>query len=196
MRTLTGSIARVNFLDRNPSELSFVFDKAVQLEESPAMEIIPLTLAEPYPLADSLEVFKDDPAPGAFSVLYDLFADLVVNTCREALFFLGKVAQYPFGRFGLFSLQAATLSASAVTHSGNDLTAVNIPSAIGSDIDNAGINPEPFVGVKSFWFWQVTSLMDIPFAFAVNQVGFTLRILQQIKLLLTSKERHFQPTSD
>ena len=64
--TFTGSIARVNFLDRHTGKLPFVFDKAMQLEESPAMEIVSLALAKPYPFADALEVFKNNTTSGAF----------------------------------------------------------------------------------------------------------------------------------
>lgn len=94
----TGSIARVNFLDRHAGKLPFVFNKTMQLEESPAMEIVSLALAKPYPCADALEVFKNNAPSSAFSVLYDLFADLVVNSRSVTLLFLGKVFQNPFCR--------------------------------------------------------------------------------------------------
>ena len=103
--TFTGGIARVNLLDRHTGKLPLVFDKAMQLEESPAMEIVSLALAKPYPFADALKVFKGDASTGAFSVLYDLFADLVIDSRSVALFSLGKVFQNPFSRLGLFGLQ-------------------------------------------------------------------------------------------
>ena len=193
-RAFARCVAWVNFLDGYTRKPTFVFDKAVQLEPSPIMQIVPLALTKPYPFADPFEVFQNYPAPGAFSVLDDLFADLVIYICGKAPFFAGKISKDTRRRFSLFGLQAATLAASTVTHGIDDSPAVDCAIAVGGDVDNTTINTQPLIGVEANRFGQIASLMDVPFAIAQNQVSFTLRILKQVKLFLSSHKGHLQTT--
>ena len=114
-RTLARCVAWVNRLNGNARQPAFVLDKAFQLVERPAMQIVSLLLPKPYPFTDALQIFKDNAASGALSKGNDFFTDLVVNVCGEPTFTPGQVTQNTGGGLGLFGLQPTPLATAAQT---------------------------------------------------------------------------------
>jgi hypothetical protein len=64
-----------------------------------------LGLAEPYPFADTSELFNCYPASGAFSLGHDPLRNLVIDIGGEAGLGAGAFAQQPFRRLGVLFLQ-------------------------------------------------------------------------------------------
>jgi len=81
MAALGTSAASVPWIDQNDGhacQYRLVFHERTQLKESPSMMPVSLLPSNRYPVADSLEVFKDDAASGAFSGSNELLTDAVV----------------------------------------------------------------------------------------------------------------------
>ncbi|MEZ4726200.1 MAG: hypothetical protein R3E79_03590 [Caldilineaceae bacterium] len=159
------------------------------------MEIGSLLAPKLHTITDTCQFLDGNPAAGAFRKVYDLFADAVVLIFGVALFLLGKIAQYTLCRLRSFALQTATLAATTLAHTEHGSAIVTVAVTIKGDSDDARIDAKPFIGIEPFGFWYVASLMDVPFALAVYQVGFTLSVLQHVKLSLPCMIAHFCSTT-
>ena len=73
--TSLASVSGIDKVDRHSTELGFIGDKLPQLGKAPAMQLGPHHFVSPDPVADTLEVFKRDSAPGAFSEVDDAFGN-------------------------------------------------------------------------------------------------------------------------
>ncbi|BBC33303.1 hypothetical protein SGFS_045970 [Streptomyces graminofaciens] len=65
-------------------------------------------LAEPYPVADALEFFEGQAAPGAFSLGHDRLGDDVVLVGGVPRLFAGTGLEPPLGALGALLLELGT----------------------------------------------------------------------------------------
>lgn len=112
-RTGLRRVARIDRDKRNAGKFGLVLQERSQLVERPAVQIVTLRATEPYPVADTLEVFNGNSTSGAFRSFDNLFADLVVHIGCEPAFLAGQLAQPTRGAARLFSLEPATLATTA-----------------------------------------------------------------------------------
>jgi hypothetical protein len=72
------------------------------LVKRPARKSRSLGFANRYPITDAAKFFKGDTAIGAFSLIDNLFADVVVNPSGEAMLFTRKPFELASRGMGLF----------------------------------------------------------------------------------------------
>lgn len=158
------------------------------------MQIVSLPLAKLHSVTDAFEIFNGDSATSAFSGFYNLLTDAMVDISGVSAFFLGEVFKNTFGRLGAFALKASTLPTATMAYSSYNSTTIDISVRVSGDINYATIDTKPFVRVKALRFGNVASLQDVPFTPTANQIGFTLCVLEKVKLLLSSLIGHLCPT--
>ena len=85
-RTHLRSVGRIDDLEQYACGLGLVGDKLSQLIESPTSHAVTLRLAKPYPLTDTLEVFKSYAASGVFGLRNESLGEDVIRIATKTRF--------------------------------------------------------------------------------------------------------------
>ncbi len=194
-RTGTRRVARVYQNNGYTRQLRFVRDFLPEIVERPAMQIGTLRLSNRYPGADALKVFQGDAATSALSLFDQSLADRVVGIAGETIFSTCQFFQAMAGGFRALALQFATQTAVTVTHAVDCASRMPFAIAVGSDIDNAQINPQRALYVPFVWLVHRTGRQQVEFATHVSQIAFALLVVQQFPLALSAHERDAQASA-
>lgn len=178
-RTGSGSVAGINRNHNHACTLCFVFDKASQLVERPAMQGCSLAASSPDPVTDALQIFKGDSSSGALRRINNLLADRVVDLSGKASFFAGKLSEATTTRLRTLLLQLATQTTVAKAHVLNLTAAVQLLVAVSRNRGDTEINTE-IVGWRfERGFVNVARLIQVELAIAIDKIGFALSLCQQ-----------------
>ena len=153
-----------------------------------------LRFASPYPRADAREFFQGNPAPGAFSLLYDAFADAVVHVGSEATLLARQFLEATLGRFGAFLLQALAQAMMAMADIVDVLGRVYLAIGIGGNIDHAKIDTEEAVNVNRIRRFDFARAKQVELTANQAQVAFAAMTAKELKLSSPANERHLLPT--
>ena len=108
MATVRTSLRRVSWVHQdhwNPSQPGFVLNELSQLSKRPGGQCSSLGLPDsPYPPLDALEIFNGNSTRGAFSLSYDVLANLVVDVGGEPAFLPATFLEQPLGGLRSFLL--------------------------------------------------------------------------------------------
>ena len=187
-------VGRIDERYRHTGQLRLVREECAQLCKRPAMQRSSLRLASPYPKADARKFFQGNPAPGAFSLLYDAFADAVVHVGSEASFFAGQLLEATLGRFGAFLLQTLAQATMAMTDIIDVLGGVYLAIGIGGNVDHAEIDAEEAVNVNRIWCLNFARTEQVELTANQAQVAFAAMALQELKLSRPGGKRHLLST--
>lgn len=189
------SIMWVNRNYGHTGQPSLVLDKGSKLEERPVMQRSSLGATQPYPPADTLEVFKSNPATGVFRAGHDAFADRVVGIRSKPVFLAGQLLEASARRLRALALQPGAQATMAITHVVHGVTTVNRPVAVRREVDNAQVHAQEFAYVFGRGFLHLAHLVQVEFAAPKDQVRFALHERQQGKLTLARDKRDGLPSA-
>src|SRR5262245_42947822 len=179
-RALPRCIPRINRDYRNSRDLRFVLDECSQLTEGPTPDFSSPHLLNPNPLAYPGKLLQDDRPLRAFGFFDKLFRDLMIDVGRIARFLLLSCAQPSFCALRLLLLQSTSQSAMALSQIAR-LGAGERPSVtVGGDARNPKIDSQIVIRLVRSLFAHIDGSIQIPMAVAVNQIGFTLPLGQQL----------------
>lgn len=189
---LTRGIAGIDCDERNSSEFSLVGYKRSKLRKRPTVQHCSLRFPNRYPITYTLEVFKRNPASGAFGCLYDLLTDYVVNMRGESSLTSRKFLEPSCSRSGLFALESGAKPVIAMAHTLDRFTAEFGAVRCAGDLSDAKIDAE-----KSTWnnlrcFGGITGGSKIETSIPVDQTGLAALTGKQGKLRRTNREPNLQ----
>ncbi len=184
--TSTRGISGINKDRWHSSQFSLVQDKSLELSKSPRGKDGALAASNRNPPADTLEVFKSNPAPSCLSLRHQPLGYAVVRIGHKAVLFLRTLLKQALSRFGAFRLQprpkfAVTLSEPIDLASSESLTI-----AIGCYIDNTKVNAQKALRFVRWWLFNIASSIKEKLPIVVYQVRFALPRLQQFALALAT----------
>ena len=176
----------VSGIDKNHQDTGksrLVLDEGAKLMERPGMMDATLSLANRYPVADTLEILKSDTAPGAFGLRDQSLANRMVDVRGETGFLVTALLQESFGGLGAFGLQPLPEFCMTLPQA-VDLTAgIAVAIGVGSDIDNAEVNAEPVLGIIGGRFRHVHHHGKVKCAITVDEIGLTANAFQASGLI-------------
>jgi hypothetical protein len=187
----TRSIARINRDNLYACALSFIFDKASQLEERPTRKGSSLRLSNRYPITDAAQFLDDDPAVGVFSLSYDFFADIVVGPSGETPFFAGKFSQTATAGMGTFFLKFCSKLTVAISHFLDRLSLMSSLVTVNRDISNAHIDAQKIVNIVYGWLVNIASGKQVKVAINQAKVRFTALINKHSAVIVATNKRDF-----
>lgn len=186
----------VNEHDGQPLELSFVFNEKAQLEKRPRVQLSSSRLASRYPSADAAQVFQRDSAAGAFSRLDNLLGNAVVDVASEARFLAAALNQQTLGRLGSFLLKSAAEAAVSPAQTVEALATVQFAIGIGGYVDDAEVNAEKLLGFLLWGTLGFTGNVQIEFAVAKSEFGFSALTVEQRALNFVHDEWNVHAFAD
>ena len=188
-------VTRVYQDNRNPLSCCFVFDLLAQVIEGPGMMLIPLATFNRHPLANPGKVFQGYANIVPFRLFNNFLGyDVVYILCHPGLFTTAFSEQSFSGPCSL-ALQFLSQFSVAFSQVVEMVSGIGFAIRIGSNVFYAKINSEKFSYITLRRVFNIASNKEIKNAIAVNKVGFALLVKEQVKLMLTSYKRNFQPPS-
>src|SRR5262249_3936830 len=119
-------VAGVHEDDRHSGQLGLVADEALQLGEGPTRMLRPVLGPNRGPLADVLEVFKPDPAPGVFGQSDQFLGNAVVLVPAVIRLATGQPLEPWLGTLGAGPLIRPAGSVAATSDSLHDIAGVDV----------------------------------------------------------------------
>src|SRR5690606_12301805 len=195
-------IAGIDSHHRDTVELSFVFEKAPQLEERPSAHLRPLLFAEPSPITDATEVFNGDAASGVFGAKHKRFADNVILVAAEAGFLRPDPLHGPAGVLAGSSFVLAghlppegTPDAEILLADGfNSLPGDDLPVAGGDDLFDAEIDTKKLFDLDGSLVRQVNGAKKVELPVAIDKIALTLDPVKSRLLVFAEHDREQLPT--
>ena len=194
-RTAPAGVSGIHELDRDAVKPALVSDFGLQVRKRPRVQDAPLSLGSPYPTTDALEVFKSNPAAGAFGFGANLFRNCVVLMMDEAGFTPSEALENPLGRTSAFGLKALALPPTSFPDAG-DLFGLTVSSAIRirSNIDEAQVYPQPILTRRGFRLGEADRDKQVKRTIPENQVRFASVVKEHLELPLPADKRNAQST--
>src|SRR5690606_32887050 len=195
-------IAGIDSHHRDTVELSFVFEKAPQLEERPSAHLRPLLFAEPSPITDATEVFNGDAASGVFGAKHKRFADNVILMAAEAGFLrpdplhgpAGVLAGSSFVLAGHLPPERPPDAEIFLADSLNSLPGDDLPVAGGGELLNAKSDATELADFHWSFVGQVDARQQVELALAIDQIALTLDPVKSRLLVFAEHDREQLPT--
>ena len=181
-------VARVNRDYYHPGPLRLVREKATELSEGPVGKLCPLPPSNRDPLAYAAEFFDGEGAMGAFGVLHNRLADLVIHILLIASLLAAKLLQFATGRVRALALQIATAVGKGAARFLDSFARVDRAVAIGEDIDHSEVATEHALHIPRFSFLDITGTKKIPLALDEGEVRLSLLVLEKILLARSTHE--------
>jgi len=188
--TGTRGVAWIDRDNWNARQHCLVFDFCPEVVKCPVRVSCPLPVPNRYPIADTLEVLKSDPAPGVLRGLHNTLADAVVGVGLVALLLAADLAELMLRRARALALQVAAAMRILAALVLDLLTAVCLTVAVCREVDNAKIDAEKPVNVSWFRRLDLAGDEQVELAVDVAQVGFAPVGFQQFALALTALVWH------
>lgn len=199
--TGAAGVTWINSDHGNTEQLPLVSNELTELGEGPSAHLCSLTLAEPCPLTDALEVFKSDPASSVFGLSHELLADDMVLVAAEAPFLVADPLHGPTGVLAgspLVSLvhlpaqrpaDGVILLADSFHMLPRDAGAV----AGGDDLLDAKINAQKLLDLDWGFVGQVYGRQQVELAAPEDQVALALDAVKAGLLVLAINQRDDLP---
>ena len=170
LRAGTRGIARINHLDDDSGNLSFVLYKGTELTECPRLVPTPLAMSN-RAIADTAEVFQGDLAMRVFSLRHKLLANIVVNRTSETGLSTRQSFKVSFGRFGVFTLKGCFEGVYLLSDIVDIFARVEFPIAINGQINNSKVNSKCANGRIWNRFQRIHNYCKVEDAFSENEVS-------------------------
>lgn len=180
--TFTASISRVYHDNWDSGDPSFVCDERGQLVERPTVQDCPLLAPNREPAGDAIEVFDGYPASSAFGFSNDLLGDYVVCIGSEALFASAEFPELTSASPSSLALELTAEPTVPIADAFDGTAAVISAVRIRGDIGDSHIHAQPVVNFFEGRLFDITGHGEIPLAAMVDEIGFTLAILQLLDL--------------
>gem|GEM_PF-5828000 len=149
-----------------------------------------LRLSNPYPVTDTLEVFKGHTASGALSRCYQRFTETGVHIPHEAGFLTSAFLQQTFGRLCSKRLQAGSQVLMTGANTFHTFPTVDNPIRINGYVGKAKINTDKVVGIGYGGIRQMNGLQEEPFAVPENQISFSFDAGLSSRVIVPTDKRH------
>lgn len=150
-----GRVARIDIHDPDASTSRLVLNELLQLVERPRVQFAPLPFAEPTPIPNALEAFKDDGQPMLFGKGNKLLADLVVDPFLVTSLPTGKPFECPATRLArgfaagvCLRLQRRSYISAMLAVVGKILPLKLVSCGISGDMAQPEINTEGGVNIR------------------------------------------------
>lgn len=195
-RASSAGIPGVNQNDRNTSNSRLVLDFLPEIVERPGVVLSPLSLANSYPFADTLEIFKCNPASGVFRSLHQLFGDAVVHVFGKATFFAAAFLEQAFGRLRAFGLQFRSEPGITVAYPVHLSAGVAIPVAVRGDVLHAEINAEKLSDIFFLRRFNITGGEQVELPVYVDKIAFTTLAGEKFPLAFSADKGYLLPTTN
>lgn len=178
-------IVRTDCNQRYAASSRLVSDKGAELVERPGMQAGSLAALGLNPTAYALQLFQGNATSGAFGSRYDRLRDAVVGVFAEPGLLPGNLLQPALSGLGAAALQAGFSTGELGSDALYIGAGIDVPIAIGSEIDDAEIDAEPVFGIEFFGFWHVAGGGEIPLSAHETEIDLALAVDQQSPLMLT-----------
>lgn len=181
----TGSarVPRVDHLYHDSGDLCFVSDELAELVEGPGTEVGPLLASNRYPVADAIEIFKSDAAPGAFREGNEPFGYYMVEVAGVSLLTTGKALCSPFGRACSLGRQSRPLPPAALPEPSQVPALVHRAVRVHGDVLDTQINAQEPVWSDRLWLGYLDVLEQVELSFGVRQSRLCAPRLQPLQRL-------------
>jgi len=189
-RAFSAGVSRVDEGHRNTRKPGLVRDERMELKERPVRQACPLALPSRYPFANAFEIFEGNTATGALSVRHECLADLVVDVLLIASLFAADLQQLACGRPRALALKIAPAMGGLATVLFDGGPRVDIPIAIGRDVDNSEVHTEHVRGLDQLGIVDLANSRQIEYAADKEKIGFPLASREQRTLALSAGKRH------
>jgi hypothetical protein len=191
-RTGLAGVGRVHVLDRDPNGIGFVFDKALQLPESPTVEPCAHAPARSEVIADVREILHDDlGSPDASGFLDNAFARFVVEMFNAPHFFAGDLPEFLHRTLAAVGLKATTQGQMLITPMAQSFPAPDPARAGGGKRVFPDIHSHRRAGRHRFAVGRLNDQIEKPVPSAKYQVRlFSHAALQDLALVIPEDHRH------
>ena len=199
-RAGSGRVARIDQNEINSGKVGLIGDELPKLVERPTCVPRSLPLTKPYPFTDSLEVFKGDPARGAFGRRNDSLRNNVVCLPPKASLSARNALKLAADRAGAFPfafsasrslLERAPQQVEALSTRFDAITGMQIAVAGGGDVRDAEIDADEVAGGCFRPVRQIDRHKQEPLAvFAANEVALPDARIEITALVATHDDRN------
>lgn len=191
---LNASVARIDINDRNSGELRLVRDAGAEMPKGPVVQACSLTAAGRDPAPDVLEVFKHNPASGAFGGLNKRLRNAMVRDLLESALSAGQLSEPPLGCLGTATLKPRPATGEFGADTLNITAGMNYPIAIGGERYDAEVYAEPIISVELVSLGNVTCRGEHPLAAHLAQIDLAFTVGHQRALPVAHHNRNRQPS--
>lgn len=189
-----GSVVRSNLDKFNSFPFSFILDKTLQLEETPIANPI-IHSPSSSDVSYSIEVFHNNLA--SIKIVYNLFADAMVNCSHEPLLLPRDFFKQSLGRTSAFALQFTSQELEFPFNLFDFGRVEELPVRSDSKIINSQVHTENSVRTRTNGAFLGECKQEETFAFRINpQKAFINFPTKVLFVTIRNSERNFNPTFD
>lgn len=172
--TCSARVPWVNVDYGDSHNFSLVFNKTLELMESPRMECSSLAAtSNRYPSANTLEVFKSYSLKGVLSFLNNPFGYCVINGGDEPMFFFPSFLEQTLSRFCSFSLEFASDFHISASYSIEFFANPSFAVAVGCYVFNPNIHAQEIFRRERFCFGNFDGCSKIEYVISEDKVGLS-----------------------
>ena len=173
-RTGLRSVSRVNSNNFDAGKFGFILNLCSQVCEVPGMLLSPLAFSNPYPVMNSLQVFKGEPATGALSLFNNILGDYVVYILSKAGFFAFAFLHQAFGRLCSFALQFLSKFRLSLPVIVNLITGKSFSIAVSGNIDNAQVNAQEIIRACLWRLGHINADVEVENTVSIYKISLPL----------------------
>lgn len=193
-RAFTRRVARVHLDHWNACDKRLIQHKHLQLIERPRMQNRSLLSPDPYPITNSSQLLDCYSASGAFGIRNNLLTNYVVYMVGKALFFVAQFLQATVRRSRTELLKFAAKAPLPMSHALYFAAIVALAIGVCSYVGYSEIHPEKVIYIAWLGSFYVARSCQIKLPTMVQQIRFSLPILQEHLLAHTAFEGDMLPT--
>ncbi len=156
---------------------------------------VALPLPNRCPVAYPLEIFKSDPASGAFGAGDDGLADAVVLLLAESGFLARQLPELFLGPLGSLSLAGLATGLVLAADSFHDLTRMYIAVRIDRNVDNAEIDTQKIHRLDRGVLGHLHRAIEKELASAIDQVDLALHAVEPLTLVFAIDQGENHPAA-
>lgn len=181
-RAAYACVARIDIDDGNAEPLRLIGDEASELAEGPVVQAGSLTAAGRDPATDVLEVFKRNPASGAFCGRNERLRDAVVSVAVKSPLLEGNSAEPALSGLGSAALKLGAAAGQFQSQAIDFSATVRAAVAVRGDVGNSEVNSEPVARPEAFDLGNVAGTGQHPLAAHEAQIDLALSEGEQVTL--------------
>jgi hypothetical protein len=185
--TIAGSrsVSGINQYHRHARNRRLVRDELSQLKERPGVMLSSLTLGNRCPISDAAQILKRNSSSGVFGASHQLLGDAVVLVCRVPGFAALPLLQQELRGFRAFGLNLRAQVSAVRPKRVQGFSAVGVPIAVRSDLDDAKVNPKVFAWVNRGFFVNLDHDAQVELSVRVQEVGLAANSVHPRGLIAT-----------
>src|SRR5215211_3717981 len=188
--TALASVGRIDKRYRYTGSLRLIADKRSQLAEGPIAVSCSLPWPfNPRPLANALEILKNDHPLRAFGFGNQPLADLVVGVFLKSTLAASELVQAALGRLRSNLLECLATIRIPLAAAFNVLARKRFTITIGCQIDDTEIDAQHAFSINRFGRLNLTGDEQIPLATHERQIGFSALPLKQFALAFATDKQ-------